>query len=82
MSGAVLTLLLTPSWHVQGHIFIQYMCLNFRQFEYIPAAPEEVMKKYEAPMAQQPLVGQGLLIIEASRSHSRHTTLDRIPLHE
>ena len=25
---------------------------------------------YFSPMAQQPLVGQGLLIIEASRSHS------------
>ena len=33
-------------------------------------------------MAQQPLVGQGLLIIEASRSHSRHTTLGRLPLDE
>jgi hypothetical protein len=34
-------------------------------------------------MAQQPLVGQGLLIIEASRSHSlRHTTLGRTPLDE
>jgi hypothetical protein len=35
------------------------------------------------PMAQQPLVGLGLLIIEASRSHSvRHTTLGRTPLDE
>jgi hypothetical protein len=35
------------------------------------------------PMTQQPLVGQGLLIIEASRSHSfRHTTLGRTPLDE
>ena len=34
-------------------------------------------------MAQQPLVGQGLLIIEASRSRSfRHTTLGRTPLDE
>ena len=34
-------------------------------------------------MAQQPLVGQGLLIVEASRSHSiRHTTLGRMPLDE
>jgi hypothetical protein len=32
-------------------------------------------------MAQQPLVGQGLLIIEASRSHS-DTTLGRTPLDE
>jgi len=32
-------------------------------------------------MAGQPLVGQGRLNIEASRSHSvRHTTLGRIPL--
>jgi len=32
-------------------------------------------------MAQQPLEGQGLLIIECSRSHSsRHTTLGRNPL--
>jgi hypothetical protein len=35
------------------------------------------------PMAQQPLVGQGLLLIEASRSHSfRHITLGRTPLDE
>jgi hypothetical protein len=34
-------------------------------------------------MAQQPLVGQGLLIIEASRSHSfRHNTLGSTPLDE
>jgi len=33
-------------------------------------------------MAQQPLVGQGLLITEASRSYSRHTTLDWTPLDE
>jgi hypothetical protein len=34
-------------------------------------------------MAQQPLVDQGLLIIETSRSHSvRHTTLGRTPLDE
>ena len=33
------------------------------------------------PMAQQPLVGQGLLITEVSRSYSfRHTTLSRTPL--
>ena len=35
------------------------------------------------PMAQQPLVGQGVCIIEASRSHSfRHTKLGRTPLNE
>jgi hypothetical protein len=34
------------------------------------------------PMAQQPLVGQGLLNVEASRSHFRHTTLGRTPLDE
>ena len=33
-------------------------------------------------MAQQPLVGRGLLITKASPSHSRHTTLGRIPLNE
>jgi hypothetical protein len=34
-------------------------------------------------MAQQPLVGQGLFIIEASRSHPvRHTTLGSTPLDE
>jgi len=33
-------------------------------------------------MAQHPLVGQGLVIIEASRSHSRHTTPRRIHLEE
>jgi hypothetical protein len=34
-------------------------------------------------MAQQPLVGLGLLIFEASRSHTlRHTTLVRTPLDE
>ena len=30
-------------------------------------------------LAQKPLVGQDLLIIEASRWHSRHTTLGRSP---
>jgi hypothetical protein len=35
-----------------------------------------------SPMAQQLLEGQGLLIIEASRSHSRHTTRGRTPLDE
>jgi len=34
------------------------------------------------PMTQQPLAGQGLLIIVASRSHSRHTTVGRTPLDE
>jgi hypothetical protein len=34
-------------------------------------------------MTEQPLVGQGFLIIEASQSHSfRHTTLGRTPLDE
>ena len=33
-------------------------------------------------LAQQPQVGQGLLIIEALRSHSRHTTIGRTPLDE
>jgi hypothetical protein len=33
-------------------------------------------------MSQQPLVGQSLLITEASRSHSRHTTLGKTPLDE
>ena len=33
-------------------------------------------------MAEQPLVGQSLLIIEPPRSHSRHTTLGRTPLDE
>jgi hypothetical protein len=34
-------------------------------------------------MAQQPLVGWGLLILEASRSHSViHTTICRAPLDE
>jgi hypothetical protein len=33
-------------------------------------------------MARQPLVGQGVLIIKASRSHPRHTTLGRAPLDE
>jgi hypothetical protein len=34
-------------------------------------------------VAQQPLVGQGLLTVEASQSHSvRHTTFGRIPLDE
>jgi len=31
------------------------------------------------PAAQQPLASLGLLIIQASRSHSRHTTLGRVP---
>jgi hypothetical protein len=34
------------------------------------------------PKAQQPLVGQGLLIIEALRSHSRHITLGKTLLGE
>jgi len=35
------------------------------------------------PKQQEPLVGQGLLIIEASRSHTfRHTQLNRTPLDE
>jgi len=34
-------------------------------------------------LLQQPLVSQGLLVIDVSRSHSfRHTTLDRTPLGE
>ena len=33
-------------------------------------------------VAEQSLVGQGLLIIECSRWHSRHTTLGRSPLYE
>ena len=34
-------------------------------------------------MVRQPPVGQGLLIVEASRSHSvRHTTVGRTPLDE
>jgi hypothetical protein len=32
------------------------------------------------PMAQQPLVGQGLFAIQASRSHLRRTTLGWNPL--
>jgi hypothetical protein len=35
-----------------------------------------------SPMAQQPIVGQGLLVIETSRSHTRHTTVGRTPLDE
>jgi hypothetical protein len=31
-------------------------------------------------LVQQPLLCQGLLIVEAARSHSRHTTLGRTPL--
>jgi len=35
------------------------------------------------PMAQQPLLGQGVIIIEASTSRAvRHTTLGRTPLDE
>jgi hypothetical protein len=35
------------------------------------------------PMVQQPLLGQGLIIIEASPSRAvRHTTLGRTPLDE
>jgi hypothetical protein len=34
-------------------------------------------------MAWQPVVGQGLVIVKASKSHSvRHTTIDRTPLDE
>jgi len=36
---------------------------------------------HEHSIAQKPTVGQGILIIEASRSHS-HTTLGRTPLYE
>jgi hypothetical protein len=38
---------------------------------------------YFSSMAQQPLVGQGLLVREASRSHSvKQATLGRTPLYE
>jgi hypothetical protein len=40
------------------------------------------MKRYILLMARQPLMGQGLLVVEASRLHSRHTTLDGSPLDE
>jgi len=48
-------------------------------------APIEKHKWYTCPQSlfsvkQQPPVGQGLLIIEASGKHSRHTTLSRTPL--
>jgi len=33
-------------------------------------------------IVKQPPVGQGLLIIETSRSHSRHTTFGKTPLGE
>jgi hypothetical protein len=42
-----------------------------------------IIETFFFSMAQQPVEGQGLLIIEASRSHSnRHTTLGRTPLDE
>jgi hypothetical protein len=46
--------------------------------------PKSSILKYDNRIltAQQPLVGQDLLIIEASRTHSRHTTLGRTPLDE
>jgi len=34
---------------------------------------------YFFTLVQQPLVGQGLLVIETSRWHYRHTTLGRTP---
>jgi hypothetical protein len=37
----------------------------------------------QPPVGPQPPVGQGLLIVEASRAHLfRHTTLGRTPLEE
>jgi hypothetical protein len=35
-----------------------------------PTTLRSSIQSFFPPMAQQPLVGQGLLIIEASRSHS------------
>ena len=37
---------------------------------------------FPPPKSQQPLVCQGLLIIGASRPHSRHSTVGRTPLDE
>jgi hypothetical protein len=40
---------------------------------YLTFVPNPVYFNFFFPMAQQPLVGQGLLIIQASRSHSDTT---------
>jgi hypothetical protein len=39
-------------------------------YKYLNVSPYRRTAKWIFSMAQQPLVGQGLLIIEASRSHS------------
>jgi hypothetical protein len=50
---------------------------------YLNVGPHFTESHLFFPMAQQPPVGQGLLIIEASRSQSfRHTTLGTTPLDE
>jgi hypothetical protein len=55
-----------------------YNCVNMDLYLYM-----DVKRELFSPMVQQHLVGQGLLIIEASRSHSfRHSTFGRTPLDE
>ena len=70
-------LFLTPS---SSHsYFILYQPLSVMQINVFTILRNSL---YISPMAQKSLVGKGLLIIEASRSHSEHTTPGMTPLDE
>ena len=55
-------------------------CLESLKTQYSPQHPVEAF--HGATAAPLPKVGQGILIIEASLSHLRHTTVGRTPLDE
>jgi hypothetical protein len=66
---------------IHNMCYIQMIVGWFRTI--FPTMSYAARLKFFLSMAQQPLVGQGLFITEASRSHSfRHTTLSRISLDE
>jgi hypothetical protein len=84
--NTILSVLLSP---VQGYRTwtTQDYCMHFAYSSYTGLQVFIVLFCNLSPppphMAQQPLVGQGLLVIEASGSHSqsfRHTTLWKTPL--
>jgi hypothetical protein len=66
--------------HLQGalHQNLKLTKIDYRSNLYYIT----VFMHFFLSMAQQPLLGQGLRVIEVSRSHSRHTTLGRTPLDE
>jgi len=60
-------------------------CMKLKDFPYVAwhnSLVHIIQIPFFFPMAQETLVGQGLLIIETSRSHSRDTTVFRTPLEE